>query len=76
MGRIVSGMTSKRLAEIRERANLQCGLDGDDADDLLAHVDHLTAEVTHLQNGVNMMHLMNRGLLKAVPTETTEGDRP
>lgn len=45
----MSGMTPSRLAEIRERANLQCGLDGDDADDLLIHVDHLTAENTRLR---------------------------
>ena len=41
----MSALTPERLAAIRERANLQCGLDGDDADDLLIHVDHLTAEV-------------------------------
>lgn len=49
-------MTPERLDEIRERANLQRGLDGDDADDLLAHIDHLTAEVERLRVGIEALH--------------------
>lgn len=48
-------MTPERLADIRERANLQCGLDGDDADDLLIHVDHLTAENARLRAGIEAL---------------------
>lgn len=48
-------MTPERLDEIRGRANLQCGLDGDDADDLLIHVDHLTAENARLRAGIEAL---------------------
>lgn len=51
----MSAMTPERLAEVRWRANLQCGLDGDDADDLLIHVDHLTAEVDRLRLEVSAL---------------------
>ena len=34
-------LSEERLREIEVRANLQCGLDGDDADDLLAEVKRL-----------------------------------
>lgn len=48
----MTDMSIERLAEIRERANLQCGLDGDDADELLIHVDHLADEVARLRECV------------------------
>ena len=39
-------LSEERLREIEERANLQCGLDGDDADELLIEVKRLRRVVT------------------------------
>ena len=49
-------MSADRLAEIRERANLQCGLDGPDAYALVKHVDHLAAELKRLRSGIETLH--------------------
>lgn len=46
----MSGMTSERLAEVARLVDLDIGLDRKGAADLLAHVDHLTAENATLRH--------------------------
>ena len=70
----MSALSPKRLAEIRDGNEGMAGPVADDLDDLLIHVDHLTAENARLRAGVEEARLYCVRSTFCIPTPPTEGE--